>query len=83
MHATRAVAEIFHARVENLKVGAEWIRFIPKPDNYEGGELRIDTGTAGSIPMILQTIIPAVALSRKKPKCSGNWWYRCEDEPYC
>ena len=23
MHATRAVAEIFHARVENLKVGAE------------------------------------------------------------
>ena len=65
MHATRAVAEIFSARVENLKVGAEWIRFVPKPDNYEGGELRIDTGTAGSIPMILQTIIPAVALSGK------------------
>ncbi|MFZ0511880.1 MAG: RNA 3'-terminal phosphate cyclase [Candidatus Nitrosopolaris sp.] len=65
MQATRAVAQIFHARVENLKVGAEWIRFIPKPDNYEEGELKIDTGTAGSIPMILQTIIPAVALSGK------------------
>ncbi len=65
LQATRAVAEIFRARVENLKVGAEWIRFIPKPDNYEGGELKIDIGTAGSIPMILQTIIPAVALSDK------------------
>jgi RNA 3'-terminal phosphate cyclase (ATP) len=65
LQATKAVAEIFRARVENLKVGAEWIRFIPKPDNYEGGELKIDIGTAGSIPMILQTIIPAVALSDK------------------
>ena len=65
MQATRAVAEIFNARVENLKVGAEWIRFIPKPDSYEDSELKIDTGTAGSIPMILQTIIPAVALSGK------------------
>jgi len=65
LQATRAIAKIFRAKVENLKIGAEWIRFIPKPDNYEGGELKIDTGTAGSIPMILQTIIPAVALSNK------------------
>ncbi|HXX96622.1 MAG TPA: RNA 3'-terminal phosphate cyclase, partial [Candidatus Bathyarchaeia archaeon] len=35
MQATKAVAELFHARVENLKVGAEWIRFIPKPGSYE------------------------------------------------
>ncbi|NAL77312.1 RNA 3'-terminal phosphate cyclase [Nitrososphaera sp. AFS] len=65
MHATRALSEIFKARVDNLKVGAEWIRFTPVRDHYEGGELKIDTGTAGSIPMILLTIIPAVALSRK------------------
>src|SRR5207249_2679592 len=65
LHASKALAEIFHARVDNLNVGAERIRFIPKPDKYEGGELKIDTGTAGSIPMILQTIIPAVALSGK------------------
>jgi RNA 3'-terminal phosphate cyclase (ATP) len=65
MHATRALSEIFKARVDNLKVGAEWIRFTPKRDQYEGGELKIDTGTAGSIPLILLTIIPAVALSRK------------------
>jgi len=65
LQATKAVAELFHARVENLNVGAEWIRFIPKPDSYEDRELKIDIGTAGSIPMILQTIIPAVALSGK------------------
>ena len=83
MHATRAVAEIFHARVENLKVGAEWIRFVPKPDNYEGGELRIDTGTAGSIPMHITNNYSRCGVIRQKPKCSGNWRYRCEDEPYC
>lgn len=65
MQATTALAEIFDARVENLKMGAKWIRFIPKRDSYEKGELKIDTGTAGSIPLILQTIIPAVALSGK------------------
>jgi RNA 3'-terminal phosphate cyclase (ATP) len=65
MHATRALAEIFNARVDNLKVGAEWIRFTPKLDHFEGGEFKIDIGTAGSIPMILLTIIPALALSGK------------------
>jgi RNA 3'-terminal phosphate cyclase len=29
--AVKAVADLFHAKVENLKVGADWIRFIP-PD---------------------------------------------------
>ena len=29
--AVKAVADLFHAKVENLKIGADWIRFIP-PD---------------------------------------------------
>ena len=63
MHAVKTLAKIFKASVDNLKVGAEWIRFTPKQDQYEGGELKIDIGTAGSIPMVLLTVIPAVALS--------------------
>jgi RNA 3'-terminal phosphate cyclase (ATP) len=65
--AVRIVAEIFHAAVENLKVGADWIRFNPPiADKFENSSIvKINVGTAASIPMILQTVIPAVSLSGK------------------
>ncbi len=58
----KIVADLFHASVENLKIGAEWIRFIPS-DKFEGGSVKVDVGTAGSIPLILMTVVPAVSLS--------------------
>jgi RNA 3'-terminal phosphate cyclase (ATP) len=59
--AVKAVADLFHADVENLQVGSEWVRFSPK--KFEGGEAKVDVGTAGSISLLLMTVIPAVALS--------------------
>jgi RNA 3'-terminal phosphate cyclase (ATP) len=29
LSAVKAIADLFHAKVENLKVGADWIRFVP------------------------------------------------------
>jgi RNA 3'-terminal phosphate cyclase (ATP) len=58
----RIIADLFHAKSENLKVGAEWIRFLPS-DKFEGGSIKFDIGTAGSIPLILMTVVPAVSLS--------------------
>jgi len=58
----KIVADLFGANVENLKVGAEWVRFTPS-DKFEGGSVRVNVGTAGSIPMILMTVVPAVSLS--------------------
>jgi len=58
----RIIADLFHAKSENLKVGAEWIRFSPS-DKFEGGSTKFDVGTAGSIPLILMTVVPAVSLS--------------------
>ena len=63
--AVKATADIFHATVDNLRIGAEWIRFIPSPDAFEGGSMKIDVQSAGSITMILLTLIPAVSLSGK------------------
>ena len=63
--AIKAIADLFHAEVDNLKVGADWIRFIPSSDKFEEGSMKVDVQTAGSIPMILLTLIPAVSLSRK------------------
>ena len=62
MAGIRIIADLFHAKSENLKVGAEWIRFSPS-DKFEGGSIKFDIGTAGSIPLILMTVVPAVSLS--------------------
>ncbi|MFL6433352.1 MAG: RNA 3'-terminal phosphate cyclase [Nitrososphaeraceae archaeon] len=69
--AVKAVADLFHAKVENLKVGADWIRFIPthynhpfgRADYFDYGITKIDIGTAGSIANVLMTIIPAISFS--------------------
>ncbi len=57
----KVVGDLFNAAVENLKVGAEWVRFAPK--KFAGNTYKIDIGTAGSIPLTLMTVIPAVSLS--------------------
>ena len=62
MAGIKIIADLFHAKSENLKVGAEWIRFSPT-DKFEGGSIKFDIGTAGSIPLILMTVMPAVSLS--------------------
>lgn len=62
MAGIRIIANLFHAKSENLKVGAEWIRFSPS-DKFQGGSTKFDIGTAGSIPLILMAVVPAVSLS--------------------
>ena len=59
----KIIAELFRADVENLRIGAECVRFVPS-DNFDGGSMKVDVGTAGSIPMILLAVVPAVSLSR-------------------
>ena len=63
--AIKILAKLFSAEVENLAIGADWIRFTPS-EKFEGGLLKFDVGTAGSIPMILMTVIPAVSLSKNE-----------------
>ncbi|UVS70434.1 RNA 3'-terminal phosphate cyclase [Nitrososphaera viennensis] len=62
--AVKVVADLFGARVENLQVGAEWVRFSPSAGGrFAGGPRRVDIGTAGSISLTLMAAIPAVSLS--------------------
>jgi len=62
MTGIKIIANLFRADVENLHVGAEWVRFVPS-DKFEGGSMKVDVGTAGSIPLILMAVVPAVSLS--------------------
>jgi RNA 3'-terminal phosphate cyclase (ATP) len=61
--AIKTIAELFHATVENLKVGENWIRFTPTNDKFDHKFTKVDVGSAGSIPLILQALIPTVSLS--------------------
>ena len=62
MTAVKVIADLFGAKVENLSVGSTWVRFFPS-GRFEGSSARVDIGTAGSIPLTLLTVVPAVALS--------------------
>ncbi len=66
--AVKILAEIFNARAENVEVGSSTIRFLPMEmeSNSTSSKKRIDIGTAGSITLILQALIPAVSISGKR-----------------
>jgi len=58
-------AKLCHADVKNAKIGSTEITFVPKrleiPDR-----IVIDIKTAGSITLLLQTILPIITFSNKK-----------------
>ena len=56
LHAIRLASRICNARVSGLHVGSERISF--KPDEPRGGKYNVNIGTAGSISLLLQTVIP-------------------------
>ncbi len=57
--AVKAVAAICNAETMGLTPGSRELTF--NPQGYVGGRLSFDVGTAGSIPLILQALMPAAA----------------------
>ncbi len=62
--ALRAVAELCSAEVEGLALASQEIWFRPGP--IRAGEFRFDIGTAGTIALVLQALLP-VALRAPGP----------------
>lgn len=60
----KILAKIFNAKVDGLHVGSTEIKFFP--NETHDMSLRENVGTAGSISLILQAVIPAVSLARKR-----------------
>ncbi|GBC74719.1 RNA 3'-terminal phosphate cyclase [archaeon HR06] len=59
----KAIAELYNAEVENLKEGSSFLRFYPR--ELKGEKVKINVGTAGSITLILQALIPSLSLVDK------------------
>ena len=62
------LSKLFKINTENVIVGANWIKFRAHKNieiDSENNKLVVDIGTAGSIPLLLQTIIPIIAIFQK------------------
>jgi len=56
-----AMAKICRAKVEGAEIGST--RLVFEPGETVHGEYRFDIGTAGSVSLLFQTLLPALALS--------------------
>jgi RNA 3'-terminal phosphate cyclase (ATP) len=63
----KLLSKLFNINIENVRLGAEWINIIFDKKDIEINKdiLNIDIGTAGSIPLLLQTLIPTIAISKQ------------------
>ncbi|MGH1521709.1 MAG: RNA 3'-terminal phosphate cyclase [Nitrosopumilus sp.] len=62
--AIRILKKITNARIIGAEIGSTELKFFP--GKIESLNLTEDVGTAGSIPLILQVLIPVIAVSQKK-----------------
>jgi RNA 3'-phosphate cyclase len=62
--AVRAVATLCDAGVSGLELRSQQIGFTPGA--LRGGEFRFDVGTAGSITLVLQAVLPALIAGRER-----------------
>ncbi|MEM2929947.1 MAG: RNA 3'-terminal phosphate cyclase [Thermoproteota archaeon] len=61
--AVNAVTRLTGARVEGLEVGSREIVFTP--GEAEVSDAVLDVGTAGSVPLVLQALMPVLAFSTR------------------
>ena len=85
--AVRAVAALCEARCEGLEPRSAAFTFEPRA-HPAGGELRADVGTAGSVTLVLQALLPVLLAARAPSRVvvtggtdvrqAPTWDYFCE-----
>jgi len=63
LEAVLTAAKLCRAKVEGATIGSRELWFTPT--KIEGGEIHAEIGTAGSIPMLLLTVLPLCAFAKK------------------
>lgn len=62
--AVRAVAALCGGEVEGLAIGSQNLVFVPT--QLRGGTFEFDVGTAGSVPLVAQALLPAMAMAGRR-----------------
>ena len=63
LEAVLTAANLCEAKVRGAEIGSEELWFMPR--EISGGMVRAEIGTAGSIPMLLLTILPICAYAKR------------------
>lgn len=77
LHCIKALQELCNAKTNEIKIGSEYLRFIP--GNIKAKPLDINIGTAGSITLLLQAVLLPCLFADKKIKLTitggtdGKW----------
>lgn len=66
LESVKTAAKICNAEIKGAKLGSKELWFMP--DGIGGGEVEAEIGTAGSIPMLLLTVLPLCAHARRDIK---------------
>ncbi len=66
LYAIKALKEFCNAEVEGDALGSSYLKFVPK--KFAPKNMVIDIKTAGSVTLLMQSLLPALALSQKKIK---------------
>ncbi len=61
LNAVMALAKLTDAHVEGARVGSTRVIFVPR--NKRGGTFEVDIGTAGSVTLVIQALLPACLTS--------------------
>jgi RNA 3'-phosphate cyclase len=62
--ALKVLAEVFGGRLDGAAEGSSSVSFVPGAQRVQ--QLRVDMGTAASITLVLQAVVPAVSLAGSK-----------------
>lgn len=68
LHCITALNQLCKAQAEGAELGSETLTFYPAP--VRARKLELDIGTAGSITLLLQSILPAALFAPKPVKLS-------------
>jgi len=63
LHAIEAVAKLCNGKLSGNKVGSTSVEFVP--GEITGGKFSVNIGTAGSITLLLQSVIPPAIFTQK------------------
>jgi RNA 3'-terminal phosphate cyclase (ATP) len=66
LRGVEALARMTEAQTVGVKMGSESITFVPK--RVLPGEYRIEVGTAGSVSLLLQTLLPPLCLAQESSR---------------
>jgi RNA 3'-phosphate cyclase len=66
--AVKTLQEITNAQVRGVELGSRVIEFSPR--DIKGGSFQIDIGTAGSITLLLQALLPTLAFAKEPTQIS-------------